>query len=151
MSGQRFTVSAEFDTLDEALTLARRLDAEGLAPTVDLGLDEEQHQHLLDWRDCGKSGHEEGCYIAECRECGYQSADCDEGDEPPAGTYGRTAQPCADCGERAGGWHSPRGLICSPCHESSLRPPCDCDQSGSGYSLCRYCFDEQVGGEEVGE
>ncbi len=110
-------MSAEFDTLDEALTLARRLDAEGMSPTVDLGLGD----------------------------------DGDGEDEPPAGTYGRTAQPCADCGERAGGWHSPRGLICSPCHESSLRPPCDCDQSGSGFSLCRYCFDEQVGGEEVGE
>jgi len=28
-----------------------------------------------------------------------------------------------------------------------LRPPCDCDQSGSGFSLCRYCYDEQVGGD----
>lgn len=27
------------------------------------------------------------------------------------------------------------------------RPPCDCDQSGSGFSLCQYCFAEQVGGE----
>ena len=27
------------------------------------------------------------------------------------------------------------------------RPPCDCDQSGGGYSLCTYCFAEQVGGE----
>ena len=27
------------------------------------------------------------------------------------------------------------------------RPPCDCDQSGSGYSLCSHCFAEQVGGE----
>lgn len=27
------------------------------------------------------------------------------------------------------------------------RPPCDCDQSGGGYSLCSHCFAEQVGGE----
>jgi hypothetical protein len=84
MSGQRFTVSAEFDTLDEALTLARRLDAEGLAVYVDLGMDD------------GGDG---------------------QGEPEPA----------------------------------PYRPPCDCDQSGSGYSLCRYCFDEQVGGEELGE
>ena len=29
----------------------------------------------------------------------------------------------------------------------NYRPPCDCDQSGSGFSLCQYCFAEQVGGE----
>ena len=103
MSGaQRFTVEVEFDTLDEALTLARRLVDEGLNPTVDLGLD-------------------------------------DEGDSEGGG--------CADCGKAGAGWWSPRGMLCSACHEAGLRPPCDCDQSGSGYSLCRYCFDEQVGGE----
>ena len=36
---QRFTVSVEFKTLDEALELARRLDAEGKSPTIDLGIE----------------------------------------------------------------------------------------------------------------
>ena len=103
MSGaQRFTVSAEFETLDEALTLARRLDAEGLRVYVDLGLD-------------------------------------DDGDGEGDG--------CAHCGKAGAGWSSPDGALCGECHNARLRPPCDCDQSGSGFSLCRYCFDEQVGGE----
>ena len=38
---QRFTVWVEFEALDDALALARRLDAEGLSPTVDLGLGED--------------------------------------------------------------------------------------------------------------
>ena len=103
MSGaQRFTVEVEFDTLDEALTLARRLVDEGLNPTVDLGLD-------------------------------------DDGDGEGDG--------CAHCGKAGAGWSSPDGALCGECHNARLRPPCDCDQSGSGFSLCRYCFDEQVGGE----
>lgn len=102
MSGQVFTVSAEFETLDDALTLARRLDAEGLRVSVDLGLDD------------GGDGEGDGC---------------------------------AHCGKSGAGWSSPDGALCGECHNARLRPPCDCDQSGSGYSLCRYCFDEQVGGE----
>lgn len=97
MSGQVFTVSAEFETLDDALALARRLDAEGLRVSVDLGID--------------------------------------DGDG------------CAHCGKAGAGWRSPDGALCGECHNARLRPPCDCDQSGSGYSLCRYCFDEQVGGD----
>ena len=43
--------------------------------------------------------------------------------------------------------------LCSLClrkvntEESSRRPGCDCDQSGSGFSLCSYCYTEQVGGD----
>ena len=36
---QRFTVSVEFKTLDEALVLARRLDEEGMSPSIDLGIE----------------------------------------------------------------------------------------------------------------
>ena len=111
---QRFTVWVEFEALDDALALARRLDAEGLSPTVDLGL--------------GDDGDEAG----EVEE---------------STPFDRKPQPCADCGARLGSWASSRGLLCSACHEAGLRPPCDCDQSGSGYRLCSYCYAEQVGGD----
>lgn len=114
---QRFTVSVEFEALEEALHLARGLVDQGLAPTVDLGL--------------GDDGDGDGD---------------GEGDAPPP--FNREARHCVDCGALGlGSWASSRGMLCSACHEAGLRPPCDCDQSGSGYSLCRYCFDEQVGGD----
>jgi hypothetical protein len=40
-----------------------------------------------------------------------------------------------------------RCSICRRAEEAAARPMCDCDQSGSGYSLCRYCYAEQVGGD----
>ena len=111
---QRFTVSVEFETLDEALYLARGLVDQGLNPSVDLGIEED------------------GDEVGEVEE---------------STPFDRKPQPCADCGVRLGSWASSRGLLCSACHEAGLRPPCDCDQSGSGYRLCSYCYAEQVGGD----
>jgi hypothetical protein len=37
------------------------------------------HEHKLNWADCGKPGHEEGCFVATCAQCGYESYDCEEG------------------------------------------------------------------------
>ena len=30
------------------------------------------------WSDCEVAGHEEGCYVVECRVCGLYSSDCDD-------------------------------------------------------------------------
>lgn len=35
--------------------------------------------HKLDWKDCDKKGHEEGCFVASCVKCGHESSDCEEG------------------------------------------------------------------------
>jgi hypothetical protein len=35
-------------------------------------------EHSLDWRDCDRAGHEEGCFIASCSKCSYESRDCEE-------------------------------------------------------------------------
>jgi len=43
---QRFTVSVEFKTLDEALELARRLDEEGMSPSIDLGIEADVEVEL---------------------------------------------------------------------------------------------------------
>lgn len=32
----------------------------------------------LYWNDCEKEGHEEGCYVAVCNNCGDVMADCEE-------------------------------------------------------------------------
>jgi hypothetical protein len=36
-------------------------------------------EHSLDWRDCDKVDHEEGCFVASCSKCSYESRDCEEG------------------------------------------------------------------------
>jgi hypothetical protein len=39
-----------------------------------------QHLHEYDWKlwkDCDKTGHEDGCFVAVCSICGHESADCD--------------------------------------------------------------------------
>lgn len=103
-TSQRFTVSIEFETLDEALKLAHHWDGRAVSVSVDLGLDDD--------------GAGDGNLV-----------------------------PCAHCGKAGAGWSSPDGALCGECHNARLRPPCDCDQSGSGYNLCRYCYEEQVGGD----
>ena len=40
------------------------------------------HEHTLDWADCGKPGHEEGCFVATCAQCGNKSYDCEEAAKP---------------------------------------------------------------------
>jgi hypothetical protein len=30
------------------------------------------------WQDCQKEGHEEGCYVMICPDCGDTLADCEE-------------------------------------------------------------------------
>ena len=35
-------------------------------------------EHKIDWIDCDKKGHEEGCFFASCRKCDYESYDCEE-------------------------------------------------------------------------
>jgi len=70
---------------------------------------------------------------------------------------------CHDCGleieEGDVSWATEDGNLtmikgnpyCDAClpekEDKPNRPPCDCDQSGGGYSLCSHCFAEQVGGE----
>lgn len=65
---------------------------------------------------------------------------------------------CYGCGQEFSedevSWAMPDGTLtvmkgypyCDGCLPE-YRPPCDCDQSGSGFYLCSYCFAEQVGGE----
>jgi hypothetical protein len=33
---------------------------------------------LLEWRDCEKAGHEQGCFVAQCTNCDKQMYDCEE-------------------------------------------------------------------------
>lgn len=40
---------------------------------------EAAQEQCWEWSDCRKAGHEEGCYVVQCRLCGYRSADCEEG------------------------------------------------------------------------
>jgi hypothetical protein len=59
------------------------------------------------------------------------------------------AQICEGCDFRF--FDKKKQDLCSLCRRADeaaeLRPMCDCDQSGSGFSLCSYCFAEQVGGD----
>lgn len=40
----------------------------------------DEHDHKLEWRDCDKDGHEEGCFVASCErgDCDWESYDCEE-------------------------------------------------------------------------
>ena len=78
-------------------------------------------EHTLDWRDCDRAGHEEGCFVASCSACGYESRDCEDG-----------------CGHKVIRWlHSERVRGCEDCdtateYEQGELTPCS-------ISVCAAC------------
>ena len=78
-------------------------------------------EHSLDWRDCDKVDHEEGCFVASCSKCSYESRDCEDG-----------------CGHKVIAWlHNERVIGCESCdsateYEQGELTPCS-------VSVCASC------------
>jgi hypothetical protein len=82
------------------------------------------HSQDFEWRDCDKVDHEEGCFVATCPLCGYESRDCEEG--------------VMACTHRVIRWlHSDRVRGCEDCdsateYEQGEQTPCS-------ISVCAAC------------
>ncbi len=40
-----------------------------------------KHNNDWEWKDCNAKGHDEGCFMLVCPDCGAYDRDCEEGNE----------------------------------------------------------------------
>jgi hypothetical protein len=82
------------------------------------------HTQDFEWRDCDKVDHEEGCFVATCPLCGYESRDCEEGvmactHKVIRWLHSDRVRGCEDCDsatEYEQGEQTPCGrIVCSGC------------------------------------